>query len=111
MHVHGCTIFVQDGVPCHQSNVATEFLKKNKISVLEWPGNSLNLNPIENLWTIMKDKVAFKHQSTAKNMRQAVQEVWVTQITQEYCESLVSSMPRRIQAIIHSKSGILNTEK
>ena len=37
MHVHRCTIFTQDGAPCHRSRVAIEFLKKNKISVLEQP--------------------------------------------------------------------------
>ncbi|KAI0222937.1 Glutamate carboxypeptidase 2 [Lamellibrachia satsuma] len=46
---------MQDGAPCHQSKVATDFLK-NKISLLEWPENSPDLNPIDNLWTIMKDK-------------------------------------------------------
>ena len=83
MHVHGCTIFVQDGAPYHQSNVATEFLKKNKISGLEWPGKSPDLNPIENLWTVMKDEVAYKQPSSAENLRQAFKEVWVTEITQE----------------------------
>ena len=46
---------MQDGASCHPSKVATEFLKENKISVLEWPGNSSDLNPVENLWTDMKD--------------------------------------------------------
>ena len=56
VHVHGCTSFMQDGAPCHLSKVATEFLKKNKISVLGWPRISPDLNPIENPWAIMKDK-------------------------------------------------------
>ena len=29
LHIHDCTIFMQDGVPCHRSKVVTEFLKKN----------------------------------------------------------------------------------
>ena len=86
-------------------SIATDFLKKNKISVLEWPGNSPDLNPIENLWTIMKDKVADKQPSSAQNLKQAIKDVWVTEITQEYCESLVSSMPHRIQTVIDSKGG------
>ena len=57
VHIHGCTIFIQDGTPCHWSKVATEFLRKNKISLLECPDR----NPIENLWTVIKDKVAYKH--------------------------------------------------
>jgi len=60
MNAHDCTILTKNGVPCHGSKVAPEFLKKNKISVLEWTGNSPDLNPIETLWTIMKDKVAYK---------------------------------------------------
>ena len=101
--IHKCAIFMQDSAPCHRSKVTTDFLKKNKISVLEWPGNSPDLNPIENLWTIMKDKAADKHPSSAQHLKQAIKDVLVTEITQEYCEFLVSSMPRRIQAVTDSK--------
>ena len=70
MRNNGCMIFVQDGGPCHSSKVVTEFLKKNKISVLEWPGNSSDLNLMKNLWTMMKDKVAYKQLSSDENLRQ-----------------------------------------
>ena len=36
MHIHRCTIFIQDGAPCHRSKVATAFLKK--IRSLCWIG-------------------------------------------------------------------------
>ena len=35
MAVHNCTVFVQDGTPCHRSKVATTFLAKNEIKVLD----------------------------------------------------------------------------
>ena len=36
------------------------------LPVLEWPGNSPDRNLIENLWTIMKHKLANKQPSTAE---------------------------------------------
>ena len=55
--------------------------------------------------TIMKDKVTYTPPSTAENLSQALKEVCVIELTQEYCESQVSSMPRRIQAVTDSKEG------
>ena len=47
MTVHCCdTIIMHDGAPCHRSNIVSE---KKKIKTLDWPGNSPDLNPIENL--------------------------------------------------------------
>ena len=40
MHVNGSMILVQDGAPCHQLMVATEFLKINEISEQEMPGTA-----------------------------------------------------------------------
>ena len=58
LQVHNCQIFMQDGAPCHRSKVEKNFLDNNNIDLLEWPGNSPDLNPIENLWTDMKNKMS-----------------------------------------------------
>ena len=41
MAVHNCTIFMQDGAPCHGSKVAKTFLAENRIKVLDWPATAL----------------------------------------------------------------------
>ena len=81
MHVNGCTISMQDGAPCHRSKVATEFLKTKQDLCAGMDRELPRLDPIENRWTIMKDKVTYQQSSSAENLRQAMKEVWVTEIT------------------------------
>ena len=86
-------IFMQDGAPCRQSKVATEFLKKYKIcfgKAHEQPRSQSNREPVDK-----RDKQL----SSAENLRQEIQAVWVTEVTQEYCKSLTA------------KVDMLNTEK
>ena len=40
---------MHDGETCHWSKVVLEYLRKSQVEVLDWPGNSPDLNPIENL--------------------------------------------------------------
>ena len=38
-------IFMHDSAPCHKARINTEFLQSKNVTVLDWPGNSPDLNP------------------------------------------------------------------
>ena len=56
MQVHRCSVFMHGGAPCHRQRTVKDYLTAERIKVLDWLGNSPDLNPIENLWSILKNK-------------------------------------------------------
>lgn len=103
MNIHYVNTFMHDGAPCHRSKIVTQWLESKFIRVLEWPGNSPDCNPIENLWTILKDHVASMRPTSLEHLKDCIKLAWTTKITPEYCSSLVHSMPRRMAEVIKQK--------
>ena len=53
--------FMQDGARCHTAATTLQWLQDHEIKFWgkeEWPPNSPDLNPIENLWSILKEDMA-----------------------------------------------------
>ena len=50
-------IFQQDNAPVHKSKIIGNFFQENEWEALEWPAYSRDLNPIENLWAILKQRL------------------------------------------------------
>ena len=72
--------------------------KVEENQILNWPGNSPDLNPIQNLWTVLKDKVSEKQPTSTKELEEAIKAVCC-------CRSLVESMPKSLEAVIKVKGG------
>lgn len=104
MTMRECTHFQHDGAPCHQTKAVKEWFGNHAIEILgPWPGNSPDLNPIENCWFQLKKKVSERRPSSLQQLREAIKDVWVSEITPEYCRKLCSSMPHRISAVLKNK--------
>ncbi|KAJ5104253.1 hypothetical protein N7532_004782 [Penicillium argentinense] len=50
-------IFQHDNAPTHTARVVRDALAEMNIEVMEWPPHSPDLNPIENLWALLKAKI------------------------------------------------------
>ena len=103
MEIGRCTVFQQDNAPCHVSKMSKKRFSDNSVELLDWPGNGPDLNPIENLWQIVKNKLQTKSLNSRDNLKREISRVWYLEITKEVCENLVSSMPRRIKAVLENK--------
>ena len=53
-------LFMKDGAPAHKTNLTQQFSRDSNIPFIpreEWPGNSPDLNPIDNLWDLLQQHV------------------------------------------------------
>ena len=89
----------------------SEWHLKNKINRIKWPGNSLDLNTIEKLWSFMKSKLRKKTITTKRKLIESIIEIWYHQIPSQYLEKLSSSMKIRIQMVIEKNGGNTKYEK
>ncbi len=95
-------VFQHDNDPKHTAKATKEWLKKKHIKVLEWPSQSPDLHPIENLWRELKVWVAKRQPRNLNDLER----IWIEErdkILPEMCANLVANYKKRLTSVIANK--------
>jgi transposase len=102
------SIFMQDGAGIHRAHIIRNFFLTLGVNLMRWPPYSPDLNPIENLWSILKQAIYERYpdlehapntDDTLDRLIDAAIEVW-EDIELRVLHNLSDSMPRRVAAVI-----------
>lgn len=91
--------FLQDNAPAHCSNTSLQWLHNHGINCIDFPPNSPDLNPIENLWADVKRRVDARRPHNTQQLEQYLGEEWEA-TDPNFLISLAHSMPDRCKAVV-----------
>ncbi len=88
-------IFQQDLAPAHTAKGTKSWFNDHGVTVLDWPANSPDQN---------KRKMRDTRPNNADELKATVKETCAS-IPPQQCHKLITSMPRRIEAVIKAKGA------
>lgn len=94
-------IYQDDNAPIHMAQYTREWMRSENINRLQWPSQSPDLNPIENIWKILKDNVQQRRPPprTYEALKAALQEEWERLDVSIFMNVINSMQNRMIQVI------------
>ena len=96
-------VFQQDGASCHTAKIITEYLDFVGIDYIKpWPGNSPDLNPIENLWAIIKYNLRGRDTSSLPKLEAEIRYIWHN-LSKKLLWDLTLSLPIRLREVKERK--------
>ena len=94
------TVILQfDNDPKHKSLKALEFYKENNIKIIDLPSNTPDLNPIENIWMKIKNKLCRQEFDNINKLRKRVEKEWDS-LTKKNLQIYSDSMNNRIESCL-----------
>lgn len=96
------SVFMQDNAPCHTAKKVKSFLDDENIEVMNWPPQSPDLNPIENIWKIIGERAMRQNPKNQEELWKSLKKEW-DKITPSFCKKLIDSCGKRCQEVINSK--------
>jgi len=100
--------FQQDDASCHKAQIISNWFLEHddEFTVLKWPPQSPDLNPIEHLWDMVEWELRALdvHSTNLHQLQDAILSIWA-KISKECFQHLVESMPHRIKEVLKAEGG------
>lgn len=103
-------LFQQDNAACHtsrESRAAIDVLFGE--NTIEWPPNSPDLSPIENVWAILKEKLSKRNIKNFDELRENIIDIWI-KFPVSLCEKLCANFIDKIKYVKEYKGKRINQE-
>jgi len=103
----GPMVLMQDNAPCHKAKKVNTFLERHQLETLEWPAQSPDMNPIENLWAVIKARrqKKFGIPRTNDDLIDQIFDIW-DNIEENLVSNLADSANRRVSEVLRLNGGI-----
>lgn len=97
----------QDGASSHTANLIMDLLEEYEIETLDWPARSPDLNPIENIWGILKKRVYKRNPKTRMELEDFIFEEWEN-LDNEMVANTAMSFNSRLEQVIENDGEIID---
>lgn len=100
-------VFQDDNDPKHRSKLVSDWKHTKNIKCLDWPSCSPDLNPIENIWSEVKNKIARTRTKTMNEFVECIKNEFEN-INMDHVRNAIKSMPNRIRKVIELKGDSID---
>lgn len=98
------THFYQDNAPPHKGEDVADYIDNQGLELVKAPANSPDLNPIENIWKLMKQRMPIQGPKNETEMKSQIQTVYES-ISNEEIQKMISHLTKVKQSIINNVGG------
>ena len=101
-------IYQQDNAKAHKAQPVMDYFEDWGYEVLDWPPQSPDLSPIENIWNVMKMRLKARRPRprTKATMRNAMMEIW-DELEDDIRENLILGFRSRCEECLKNKGGLV----